>query len=58
MVFHRDFGRDVRSAERGSGVLQVTTAVGCREGWGELEKFENELHERVDFYSHCMYLKQ
>lgn len=30
MVVHGDFGRDVRSAERGSGVLQVTqlSAVG------------------------------
>lgn len=24
MVVHRDFGRDVRRIERGSGVLQVT----------------------------------
>lgn len=30
MVLHRDFGRDVRSTERGSGVPQVTqlSAVG------------------------------
>lgn len=34
------------------------TAVNCREGWGELEKFENKLHESIGCYSHCVYLKQ
>ena len=59
MVVHGTLGENSLKHREGQWCAPDHTALNWGEGWGELEDFENKLHECGDcFIHHCVCLKQ